>query len=42
MMPYYNSMKKYNQKTTGKIFGLHEYKTVVINGVRRKGFKYSN
>lgn len=40
MMPSYNSMKQYNFKTIGNIFGLHEPKTVVIQGNRAKGFKF--
>lgn len=40
MMPSYNSMKSYNLKTIGKIFGLHDNKTVVIHGNRVKGFKF--
>jgi len=40
MMPSFNSLKNYNFKTIGKIFGLHDHKTVVIHGDRAKGFKF--
>lgn len=37
-----NDISDKSYKQLGKIFGLLDYKTVVVNGIRFKGFKYGN
>lgn len=37
-----NDISDKSYKQLGKIFGLLDYKTVVVNGTRFKGFKYGN